>query len=188
MKEAKKIYVNDIRTNIEYTLKSDEMKKILENKNMEGYYFKILSRIKEENEKKNETGIKEFYNDIEKLDFDKISKRMTLIDENKLFRKTIFFNREIIVENKMLSGSEIWEKYKQLLKDNKMNYSKKQIKLSEVRSEMQYFLYEVSTKIFEKFVIINDIIGEINYIEDGEKYFKDGRLNIGSEEFFDIFI
>ena len=188
MKEAKEIYVNDIRTNIEYTLKSDEMKKILENKNMEGYYFKILSRIKEENEKKNETGIKEFYNDIEKLDFDKISKRMTLIDENKLFRKTIFFNREIIVENKMLSGSEIWEKYKQLLKDNKMNYSKKQIKLSEVRSEMQYFLYEVSTKIFEKFVIINDIIGEINYIEDGEKYFKDGRLNIGSEEFFDIFI
>jgi CRISPR-associated endonuclease/helicase Cas3 len=55
-----------------------------------------------------------------------------------------------------------------------MDYAEKQIKLSAVRSEMNNFIYEIYKN--ENFTY-NDRVGELYYIEEGEKYFDDGKLN-----------
>ena len=55
-----------------------------------------------------------------------------------------------------------------------MDYAKKQVLLSKVRSEMNYFLYDI--KRCNTF-IYSEKIGEIYFIEDGESYFKEGKLD-----------
>lgn len=55
-----------------------------------------------------------------------------------------------------------------------MDYSKKKYELSEVRSRMNYFTYTIQ----KTDLMYSDKIGELYMIEDGEKYFQNGRLVI----------
>ena len=61
----------------------------------------------------------------------------------------------------------------ELLLDQKMDYSKKKYELSEVRSRMNYFTYTIQ----KTDLMYSDKIGELYMIEDGEKYFQNGRLD-----------
>ena len=55
-----------------------------------------------------------------------------------------------------------------------MDYSEKRVKLSMVKSKMNYFIYQIKKN---SDLIYNDKIGELFYIDDGEKYFDHGKLN-----------
>ena len=55
-----------------------------------------------------------------------------------------------------------------------MNYAEKRVKLSEVASRMNGFIYQIRKN---HDLIYNDRIGEIFYIDCGEKYFDNGKLN-----------
>ena len=55
-----------------------------------------------------------------------------------------------------------------------MDYAEKKVKLSRITSKMNNFIYQIKRN---PDLIYNDKIGEIFYIEDGEKYFEDGKLN-----------
>ena len=68
----------------------------------------------------------------------------------------------------------MWERYRELLSDMTMNYAKKQILLSEVKSKMSYFIYQIK---IDNSLDYNDRIGELYLIEDAEQYFENGRLN-----------
>ena len=74
----------------------------------------------------------------------------------------------------ILNGQETWESYKRLLQNQELSYEEKQIKLSEVRSKLAYFTYQIKRN---SQVPYNDVLGELRCIFDGEQYFENGKLN-----------
>ena len=70
---------------------------------------------------------------------------MKLIDDDK-WSMSVFLSRNIHVKkegkNSLLIGEDIWQKYKKLLMNGTMDYSEKQVKLSEVRSLMSRIAHE----------------------------------------------
>lgn len=171
--ETTQIYKNDIRNNKEFTLKNELMRNILENKEFKDYYKKVINQLKIVTEKENDDNTSMFFDSkVGSLDFDGVREKMKLIDENK--DMYVYLNHDIKMDDgKIISGSVVWEKYKKLLQDNDMDYAEKRVKLSKVKADMNKFIYRVK----EKYINYNDVIGNISFINDGEKYFESGKLN-----------
>ena len=170
------IYKEDYRVDTAYTLRKDEMKQLLADKNFGKYYDYILKGIRKyRNDRKNENGIEAFVDNVKKLDFVWISQKMKLIDKNDDWKMSVYFAREITTDTgEIIDGKQVWERYRELLSDMTMNYAKKQILLSEVKSKMSYFIYQIK---IDHSLDYNDRIGELYLIEDAEQYFENGRLN-----------
>lgn len=170
------IYKEDYRVDTAYTLRKDEMKQLLADKKFGKYYDYILKGIRKyRNDRKNENGIEAFVDKVKKLDFVWISQKMKLIDNNDDWKMSVYFAREITTDNgEIIDGKQVWERYRELLSDMTMNYAKKQILLSEVKSKMSYFIYQIK---IDNSLDYNDRIGELYLIEDAEQYFENGRLN-----------
>lgn len=170
------IYKEDYRVDTAYTLRKDEMKQLLADKNFGKYYDYILKEIRKyRNDRKNENGIEAFVDNVKKLDFVWISQKMKLIDKNDDWKMSVYFAREITTDTgEIIDGKQVWERYRELLSDMTMNYAKKQILLSEVKSKMSYFIYQIK---IDNSLDYNDRIGELYLIEDAEQYFENGRLN-----------
>lgn len=170
------IYKEDYRVDTAYTLRKDEMKQLLADKNFGKYYDYILKGIRKyRNDRKNENGIEDFVDNVKKLDFVWISQKMKLIDKNDDWKMSVYFAREITTDTgEIIDGKQVWERYRELLSDMTMNYAKKQILLSEVKSKMSYFIYQIK---IDNSLDYNDRIGELYLIEDAEQYFENGRLN-----------
>lgn len=170
------IYKEDYRVDTVYTLRKDEMKQLLADKNFGKYYDYILKGIRKyRNDRKNENGIEAFVDNVKKLDFVWISQKMKLIDKNDDWKMSVYFAREITTDTgEIIDGKQVWERYRELLSDMTMNYAKKQILLSEVKSKMSYFIYQIK---IDNSLDYNDRIGELYLIEDAEQYFENGRLN-----------
>lgn len=170
------IYKEDYRVDTAYTLRKDEMKQLLADKNFGKYYDYILKGIRKyRNDRKNENGIEAFVDKVKKLDFVWISQKMKLIDNNDDWKMSVYFAREITTDNgEIIDGKQVWERYRELLSDMTMNYAKKQVLLSEVKSKMSYFIYQIK---IDNSLDYNDRIGELYLIEDAEQYFENGRLN-----------
>lgn len=170
------IYKEDYRVDTAYTLRKDEMKQLLADKNFGKYYDYILKGIRKyRNDRKNENGIEVFVDKVKKMDFIWISQKMKLIDNNDDWKMSVYFAREIATDNgEIIDGKQVWERYRELLSDMTMNYAKKQILLSEVKSKMSYFIYQIK---IDNSLDYNDRIGELYLIEDAEQYFENGRLN-----------
>ena len=170
------IYKEDYRVDTAYTLRKDEMKQLLADKNFGKYYDYILKGIRKyRNDRKNENGIEAFVDNVKKLDFVWISQKMKLIDKNDDWKMSVYFAREITTDTgEIIDGKQVWERYRELLSDMTMNYAKKQILLSEVKSKLSYFIYQIK---IDNSLDYNDRIGELYLIEDAEQYFENGRLN-----------
>ena len=170
------IYKEDYCVDTAYTLRKDEMKQLLADKNFGKYYDYILKGIRKyRNDRKNENGIEAFVDNVKKLDFVWISQKMKLIDKNDDWKMSVYFAREITTDTgEIIDGKQVWERYRELLSDMTMNYAKKQILLSEVKSKMSYFIYQIK---IDNSLDYNDRIGELYLIEDAEQYFENGRLN-----------
>lgn len=170
------IYKEDYRVDTAYTLRKDEMKQLLADKKFGKYYDYILKGIRKyRNDRKNENGIEAFVDNVKKLDFVWISQKMKLIDKNDDWKMSVYFAREITTDTgEIINGKQVWERYRELLSDMTMNYAKKQILLSEVKSKMSYFIYQIK---IDNSLDYNDRIGELYLIEDAEQYFENGRLN-----------
>lgn len=170
------IYKEDYRVDTVYTLRKDEMKQLLADKNFGKYYDYILKGIRKyRNDRKNENGIEAFVDNVKKLDFVWISQKMKLIDKNDDWKMSVYFARKITTDTgEIIDGKQVWERYRELLSDMTMNYAKKQILLSEVKSKMSYFIYQIK---IDNSLDYNDRIGELYLIEDAEQYFENGRLN-----------
>ena len=176
MDAATSIYGNDIRINNEYSLRNEEMKKILINKNFEEYYKPVLNKIiKIYNTSCSDTNINDFFKEnVSMLNFKKIEERMKLIDDNN-WSISIFLSRKIKMDNGLiLDGKEVWEKYEKLLCNNKLGYAEKEVKLSEARGNLNYFVYEINKSVD---LIYQGKIGNLYYIENGDEYFENGKLN-----------
>ena len=179
--DAKKVYKNSVIIENKLNLFSDEMKDVLENKNFDVFYSKVLEILKR--------NVKEKINNdnFETIIFNKkfrlLKERMKLIEEQD-DKKTYFFNRTLTDEEieeigENIDGSEVWERYVDILKEE--NYAKKIVELSKIREKMMYFLYEVKKNTELNY---SDIKGSIIYIDDGDKYFTDGIYTGGEGDMF----
>ena len=173
----KNIYTNDIRVEHEYTIKSEWVRDVLISKEFSSYYNTIMKKLVENYNESTDIkySIEEFFSgEVAVLDFYKVSKKMKLIDDNKR-TVSIFLARKIKDEfGNVINGMDIWKNYKNLLNDKKLKYAEREVKLSRARAEMNNFIYELEGKLN---VSINDNIGELVCIEDGEKYFKNGKID-----------
>lgn len=169
------IYKNDLRINKKFTLENDDIKEILVNKNFSSYYEEIMKSLKDNfNNRLSDCNLDKFFLDnVCKLDFNNIEKRMKLIEDDN-YKMSIYLSRKIKLANdELLDGNEIWEEYKKLLKDNSLSYSEKEFKLFNIRTKLNYFIYQTP----KTSISFNYRIGEIYFIEDGENYFKDNKVD-----------
>lgn len=176
--EEKSIYRNDVRVNSSLTLINEDMREILAKKDFANYYKPVLEMIKNiYNESFSDSNLREFFKNVSKLNFNIIKERMKLIDDDK-WSMSVFLSRNIHVKkegkNSLLIGEDIWQKYKKLLMNGTMDYSEKQVKLSEVRSLMNYFIYEIKRN---ENLVYDDKIGELYFIRNGDNYFNNNKLN-----------
>ena len=169
--DAKKVYKNSVIIENKLNLFSDEMRDVLENKNFDVFYSKVLEILKRKAKEKINND--NFETIIFNKKFRLLKERMQLIEEQD-DKKTYFFNRTLTDEEieeigENIDGSEVWERYVDILKEE--NYAKKIVELSKIREKMMYFLYEVKKNTELNY---SDIKGSIIYIDDGDKYFTDG--------------
>ena len=179
--DAKKVYKNSIIIENKLNLFSDEMRDVLENKNFDVFYSKVLEILKRKAKEKINND--NFETIIFNKKFRLLKERMQLIEEQD-DKKTYFFNRTLTDEEieeigENIDGSEVWERYVNILKEE--NYAKKIVELSKIREKMMYFLYEVKKNVELNY---SDIKGSIIYIDDGDKYFTDGFYTGGEGDMF----
>ena len=179
--DAKKVYKNSVIIENKLNLFSDEMKDVLENKNFDVFYSKVLKILKRKAKEKINND--NFETIIFNKKFRLLKERMQLIEEQD-DKKTYFFNRTLTDEEieeigENIDGSEVWERYVDILKEE--NYAKKIVELSKIREKMMYFLYEVKKNTELNY---SDIKGSIIYINDGDKYFTDGIYTGGEGDMF----
>lgn len=161
--------------NLEYTLANEDMRHLLSDKNFQEYYGLILEVLKNTFiSSTGEHGITAFFNTkLGLLDHPKIEERMKLINDD-MWSMSVYLCRIVEEEDgTLIDGKEIWKCYKKLLMDQEMDFAKKKYELSEIRSKMNYFTYAIQ----KTDLMYSDRIGELYMIEDGEKYFDNGRLN-----------
>lgn len=172
--EASEIYKGDYRKEKGITLINDEIKDMLLEKNFSKFYELVMERIDVGLKKEDSQNIDEFRKEIVlNLKYEAIRNRMKLIDEDKK-EYSIFLSRDIEMENgEVLSGEKVWNDYEDLLKDNKIDYAERKVKLSMIAEKMNYFIY----KINKLSIAYNDIVGNIFYIQYGSKYFVDGKFD-----------
>lgn len=170
------IFKNDFRANKEFSLLNDSMKEILISKKFNDYYRPILRCLKENcNDSYDEDiSIDSFFKESGKLNFKKVEDRMKLIDDDN-WNMSIYLCYNLQLDDEtFIDGKDVWDDYKKLLMNNSMDYAEKTIKLSEIRSKMNYFIYEIKKN--DNFTY-NDKIGSLYCIEDGDEYFKNGKLD-----------
>lgn len=171
--DAKDIYKNDIRVDSEFTLEEENMREILINKNFGDYYNKILDVTKNNNK----AYIKDFLGSIADLNYEYIDKHMKLIDEDKNIVQVYLARKIVDINGDLIDGQEIWKQYVNLWKmKNSMDYAEWKVNMSIITSKMNYFIYQVNKSNLE-LKEYNDKMGNIIYIEDGDKYFIKDKFN-----------
>lgn len=171
--DAKDIYKNDIRVDSEFTLEKEKMREILINKNFGDYYNKILDVTKNNNK----AYIKDFLGSIADLNYEYIDKHMKLIDEDKNIVQVYLARKIVDINGDLIDGKEIWKQYVNLWKmKGSMDYAEWKVNMSIITSKMNYFIYQVNKSNLE-LKEYNDKMGNIIYIEDGDKYFIEDKFN-----------
>lgn len=177
--DAANIYKNDIRKEKNLNLTHENIREILVNKNFSCFYDYVLKELNKHAVELNDKNFNKFIKEcVNRLNFKEIEERMKLIDE--LYEYSVFLSRVIEkedegldVKDRILDGKVIWAEYIDLLKNNDLDYAEKKVKLSMITSKLNYFIYKVSKNDFS----YEDRIGDMYYIEDGEKYFVDGKFD-----------
>ena len=177
MDDASGIYKGDKRIEKEKTLANETIREYLTTKDFEAYYEKeIVPLLVKEGRKLNENNLEDFFCEgVGYLDMEKVSSRMRLIDDKRQV-VSLYLGRVIHDENgEKLDGRSLWEQYKELLETNEMDYPEKKVKLHDIRSKMNAFIYEFTNQIR---VQEDEQIGDLYYIENGEEYFDENDILI----------
>ena len=177
--EAKNIYRDDkIRLNKELTLANEDMRDLLAKKEFGKFYERFLFLLRELGERsEGALSTTEFFREkVAKLNFTEIDEHMQLIQDDMHYID-VFLARDMEDEQGgIISGQKTWQRYRELLGDVEMSYAKRAVELSEVRSKMNYFIYRIYGSGISE-VSGCPQMGDLYYIEDGERYFENGKFN-----------
>lgn len=154
--DARSIYRGDHRLGFDLT--QTKYRKILENKDFGAYYQEVLDAIEKQNDKFENgllTNYEHFEKSVQKLDYQELSKTMTLINSQNF---TLYFPFQIdIVQYKgieefqdlddrfmtqgKLDGQKVWDEFKAL--DTIEGFAKKEYEKSIINSLMQFFTFSI---------------------------------------------
>ena len=168
--EAKSIYQEDVRGDERFTLMVPEIRTFLETKNFSDFYeTNILPVLKKKGEMIDKNNLKEFFSqEVGLLNMPEVAEKMKLIDDDT---QDIFicFGRKLgEVDSRIL-----WQEYKELLENTQMDYAEKKVRLHDLRSEMNAFIYQFKNPTL---VEANEHIGDLYFIENGEEYFDENGV------------
>lgn len=168
--EAKSIYKEDVRGDERFTLMVPEIRQLLETKNFSDFYEKdILPVLKKKGEMYNKNNLMEFFSQkVGLLNMPEVAEKMKLIDDNTQGVFICFGRKLGDVDSRML-----WQKYKELLENTQMDYAEKKVRLHDLRSEMNSFIYQFKNSAL---VEANEHIGDLYFIENGEEYFDENGV------------
>ena len=171
--DSKKIYKADMR--IGFDLFKNDIKEALINKDFNSYFLKVMEKVVKESNKNNNLNIEAFLKNVGLLNYSKVKEDLTLIKNNN--SRQIFLNYDYQFEDgEVVSGKDIWNEYKMILNDNSLSYTKKQVLLSNIKSKMNIFMYNVNI-YNDSMYICDEEITNILYIENGEEYIKDNKFD-----------
>lgn len=168
--EASQIYKDDNRIGL--SIKDISIRKLLEDKNFDGFYDKVLNRVENKTNKFNKDNITNLFSCCKILNFKGIEEKMKLIQNNTI---QLFLNYDFDMDGRNISGKEVFNQYMELLKDNNMKYAEKKVRLSKINQEMNLFIYTIYQN--ELGSVKADQYGGMYYIKNGEDYIEDGRFN-----------
>lgn len=116
----------------------------------------------------------EYMNGFEMTDFGELNQWEHIID---IYEK----------KGEKIDGRVLWQEYKGLIEECKLEYAEKKIKLHDIRSQMNGFIYQFSNQIKLQ---EDEQIGDIFFIENGERYFDENGVLMKElfEDNTDLFI
>lgn len=175
--EAATIYRGDYRKQKRFTLLEEQNQQYLIDKDFKTYYKGILEEVKQFGMSQNTHNLERFLKEeVGGLESQNVHKHMQLIDEDTDMI-SIFLARQVTIYNKevelTLDGVEIWEEYRALLRDKSMPYARRKVELSKLREWMTCFIW----KVRYTGQAYNERIGDLYFIEEGEKYFTNGKFD-----------
>lgn len=175
MIDARKIYKRDLRT--ENNLRSEVYQQMLQEKDFSGFYQQVMGRINEKRQKATSENWNYFTDHVQKLLFKEVEQEMQLITEKQftLFIDHVvtFTNEEGAVEK--WEGSQVWEEYKNLMIDKKLDYAERIFRLSQTKERMAYFTYSYGVKNNAKLdtpKYATEKIGSLYYVPEGERFME----------------
>ncbi len=188
--DASMIYRGDNR--LGFDLRQKKYQDILREKNFDLYYHEVLENIKQKGlrfENGTVTTKEEFDRNVQNLNFQEISKTMTLINSKNF---TLYFPFKIdlslyegvkeftdidpcFLTDDFLDGQKVWEKY---LKLNTIeNFSEQAIKRSHIQSLMQFFTFTIIKYNENSRPCVGEEIGGYYYIADYELFINEGKFD-----------
>ncbi len=191
--DASKIYRDDNR--LGFDLKQEKYQNILRDKNYADYYHDVLQVIQKNGlrfENGLNTNIDNFNELLAKLNYQEISKTMTLINSQNF---TLYFPFQIdvtiykgvkefehiriekyLTDNK-LDGQKVWDAYLQLIEID--SFVEKEFDRSYINSLMQFFTFNIiKFSDSKKPHYYSDEFGGFYFISDWESFIdKDGKFN-----------
>jgi CRISPR-associated endonuclease/helicase Cas3 len=171
---TKDIYQDDFRTIMD--LKSPKYREYLQNKDFSQFYLECMRGIEERKAQYNEYNIQNLLSHALKLDFDKVSDWMKLIDQKNF---QLFIPRIVETGDQPIDGYQLWEHYKRLCQNMELGYAEKMFSLSALNEQMSYFTYSLAC--YDRKInappYFTELFGNYFYIADGEKYIEDGKFN-----------
>ena len=181
MDKTERIYRDDYRTDEKFTLRQPRMREILRQKEFGDYYQEVLEVLRmQRNESTSSDGLERFFGEtVKNLNFAMVADRMKLIEPDNR-RMSLVLCRRLVMENGIiLDGWEVWNQYLELLHNQTIPFARKQVELSEVRSKLNMFIYQVK---WNQDLNYDGVCGELYCIRDGEQYFINGKLDRQSLE------
>lgn len=168
--DARKIYRDDQR--VDYPVTLPYIAALLKNKDFAGIYEGILRDIKTQGTARTREHIQYLHQACLEQNYRMIEEKMRLISPTY----SIFLTHELKTEEGVISGREVWQKYKALSVDKHLGYGEKQVKLSELAEAMSYFTYTVYSSN-EQRLLCDEEFGGYYYIENGDIFIEDGKFN-----------
>lgn len=171
MDTPENIYHKDIRATEAFSVMQEHIWNCLENKEFQAYYEEVLNAWKKTYEYSSE---KNFYGGIVKeLDFAAVREYMQMIQEDN-WNVSVYLARQLTDERgSVIDGESIWQDYKELLYNVDMGFAEKKVKMSEITSKMQYFIYQVK----QVDCTYDEQVGELFFIANGDEFIENGKLN-----------
>jgi CRISPR-associated endonuclease/helicase Cas3 len=180
------IYRDDLRT--EKDLQSSvTYQQMLVEKDFSGFYQLVMERINEDRSKANKDHWSYFISDVQQLQFKEVEKKMRLITDKHY---TLFLNYKLTYiteegKEEQLDGQQVWQEFKELLLDKKLEYAERIVRLSQTKEKMSYFTYNYG--IQDNFKLntpqfYTEVIGSLFYVPDGERFMELDE-NTGTKKF-----
>lgn len=150
------IYGKDMRFKIMRSLHIDEYKQILEYKDFDYLYRKVLNDILRQNSSSYFDNLKTIEENISVLDYSKIAKSVTLIETDSIVvfvplviridilgDITCLLDELDIFYDEFLSGKDVWNKYVDLLQKTYSDFIHFKYMLMKLKGLMSYFTFSV---------------------------------------------